>query len=228
MSEQSVFTKKHSEAMDQDKKAILEELNLPPSVVTFIRTNQKVLKIAIAVAILSVIGWEGYGKYTLSQQEKSSSMLHAAIKSDSIDDRVEKLQELSKQFTGKTGSGIWGSVELGHVAYDNNDYQKAVEHYSNAITQTSTSNPIYPLLQYSLAQTYENMNELSKSKNAYEQLKGSLGFAGEAYMGLARLAEKADDLSAALNNYQEFLNLPETQPGPLKDWAEAKIAILQK
>ena len=42
--ENSVFKKKHSEAMAQDKRAILEEMNLPPAVVDFIRKNSKNIK----------------------------------------------------------------------------------------------------------------------------------------------------------------------------------------
>ena len=77
--ENNVFTKKHEDVMAQDKKAILEEMNLPPQVVNFIRKNSRTLKIAIAVFIIAVIAWEGFDAYSASQREKSSSLLFSAV-----------------------------------------------------------------------------------------------------------------------------------------------------
>ena len=226
MTEQSVFTKKHSETMEHDKKAILEEMNLPPAVIDFIRKNKRTLQIAIVVIILCVIGWEGYGKYKKTQLENSSAMLYEAVKTESIDERISQLNALSVQYAGKSGSGVWGSIELGHIAFDQMKYKEAIDHYSKALEDISTQNPIYPLLQYSLAQTYENFGDSGSAENIYQKLIDISGFAGEGYMGMARLAEKEGDSTKAVGYYQNFLNLADTQPGPAKDWADAKIAKL--
>ena len=82
MTQPTVFSKKHAEAMAQDKRAILEEMNLPPAVVDFIRANALALQVAVAVIIIAILGWEGYGKYTAVQRDRSADTLYMAMKAD--------------------------------------------------------------------------------------------------------------------------------------------------
>ena len=69
---QNVFSRKHAEAMAQDKRAILEELNLPPTAIEFVRANSRALLVALVVAVVAILGWEGYGKYTANRQARSA------------------------------------------------------------------------------------------------------------------------------------------------------------
>lgn len=227
MTEQSVFQKKHADALAQDKKAILEELNLPPAVIDFVRKNGQALKIAAIIFVVVFVGWEGYAKYQAVQRENSAALLYAAATTPDVDAKKSQFKELSEKYSG-SGSGVWGTVELGHLAFEDKYFEDAIKHYKKALKELSASSPLRPLVQLNLAQSYENMGDVDQAKTAYQALVDITGFAGEGYLGLARLAEKAGDTGQALANYQEYVNLPGTQAGSTKDWVDHKISQLQQ
>jgi len=224
MTEHTVFTKKHAETMAQDKRAILEELNLPPAVVQFIRANGKNIQIAIAVAVLAILGWEGYGKYTATQRNRSADMLYQAMKADG-EQRSVQLKALSDKY-GSRYSGLWGGIEQGHLAFKEGKFQEAASLYEATLGSLSADNPLFPLAQYNLAQAYENLQDQGKAKAAYQKLAGIKGFAGEATLGLARIAESEGKADEARTQFQAYVSLPETKDGPTKEWAQDKIHTL--
>ena len=188
MTEHSAFSKKHETVMAQDQRAILEELNLPPALITFLRTNTNTILTVLAVSVIAILGWEGYGKYTAVQQSRSADMLYQAMKTASTDQRSQELKELSSKF-GNNGSGLWGTIELGHLAFKEGKFQEAATLYESALGSIGDKNPLFPLVEYNLAQAYENLPDQAKAKATYEKLAAVKGFAGEADLGLARIAE---------------------------------------
>lgn len=224
MTEPTVFTKKHVDVRAQGKRAILEEMNLPPAVIDFLRTNAQTIQIAIAVLIIAILGKEGYVKYTDVQRSRSADMLYVAMQSDG-DQRVSQLKELSAKY-GKKGSGSWGMVEQGHMAFKEGKFQEAVKLYESVIASLSSSNPLLPLVQYNLAQAYENLPDQAKAKTIYQTLLTSKGFAGEGNLGLARLAEAEGKTDEAKAKYQAYVDLPETKDGPTKEWVKSKLLTL--
>jgi predicted negative regulator of RcsB-dependent stress response len=225
MTEHSVFSKKHAVTMAQDKRAILEELNLPPVAIDFIRANAKTIQIVIAVAVVVILGWEGYGKYTAVQRDRSADMLYQAMKAGAAEQQTTQLKELFAKY-GKQGSGRWGIVEQGHLAFKEGKFQEAATQYQAVLASIDNKNPLYPLIQYNLAQAYENLPDQAKAKAAYQALAEVQGFAGEASLGLARLAEQEGKKDEALAKYKEFVDLPETKDGPTKEWATNKVLTL--
>lgn len=224
MTEHTVFSKKHAETMAQDKRAILEELNLPPEIIKFLRNNSRIIQIVLAVAVIAIIGWEGYGKYTTTQRNRSADMLYEAMKVDG-DQRITQLKALSAKY-GASGSGLWGTIEQGHVAFKESKFQEAASFYESALSSIPAENPLFPLAQYNLAQAYENLQDQAKAKAAYQKLAETKGFAGESMLGLARIAEIEGKLDEARTQYQAYIDLPETKAGPTKEWAQDKVHTL--
>lgn len=224
--ENSVFTKKHEEVMANDKRAILEEMNLPPAVITFIRKNAKNLKIGIVVFIIGVIAWEGYGEYSQRQQEKSSALLFSAVKAETTAEKSMLLEDLIKNFSGSK-SAVWGKLELGHLAFQEKNYQGAADKYQEVLNSISASNSLYPLAEFSLAQAYESLEESAKSEAAYEKLLKYPGFAAEGYLGLGSLYEKKGDEAKALEMYESYINLPGLKTDSAKTMVEYKIGKLK-
>ncbi len=227
MTEQNVFTKKHSDVVAKDRKAILEELNLPPSVIEFIRKNEKSIKLIMIVLLVVVVASEGYKKYTAVQIENSSALLYSALQPENSTQKVSLLKQLKDKYA-RTGSGEWASIELGHMAFKNGDFAKSVSMFEAVLDKMSSKNPAYPLVQYSLAQAYENLDDVDKAKETFMKLIQTAGFVGEGDLGLARIYEKHGDPEQALTYYQEYAELPGAQPGPTKDWVLAKIDQLKK
>jgi len=227
MAEQDVFNKKHADVVAKDQKAILEELSLPPAVIEFIRKNEKNLKLGIIIFLVVVVAVEGYKKYTSVQTEKSSTLLYTALQTADDTQKVNLLKKLTDKY-GRTGSGIWANIELGHLAFKNGDFAKAAGIFEAILGKMPADNTAYPLVQYSLAQAYENLDNVEKAKGAFLKLAQIPGFAGKGDLGLARIYEKHGDPEQALTYYKEYAELPETQPGPTKDWVLAKIDQLKK
>jgi predicted negative regulator of RcsB-dependent stress response len=224
MTEPTVFSKKHADALTQDKRALLEELNLPPVMVEFIRTNAKALQLSIAIIIISILAWEGYVKYTAVQRDRSADMLYTAMKADG-DQRLTQLKELSTKY-GKRGSGLWGTIEQGHLAFKEGKFQEAATLYEAVISSIPSGSPLLPLVQFNLAQTYENLPDQAKAKATYQILANTHGFAGEGNLGLARIAELEEKQGEAKTLYQTYVDLPETKDGPTKEWVKNKIQTL--
>ena len=227
MAEHNVFNKKHSEAVASDKKAILEELNLPPAVIEFIRKYEKNIKITLITALVLIVAIEGYKEYNSVQIEKSSALLYSALHSKDASQKVKLLDQVKQKYSS-TGNGMWANIELGHLAFKKGDFAKAASIYEAVLDKMSTKNPVRPLVQYSLAQAYENLDNVDKAKEAFLKLTQTTGFVGEGDLGLARIYEKHGDPEQALTYYQEYVKLPETQPGPTKELVLAKIAQLKK
>ena len=224
MNNPTVFSKKHTEAMAQDKRAILEEMNLPPVFVEFVRTNMTVIQIAIAGLIISILAWEGYGKYTAVQRDRSADMLYAAMQADG-DGRVGQLKEVAAKY-GTRGSGLWGIIEQGHLAFKEGKFQEAATLYESVIGRVPAGSPLLPLVQFNLAQTYENLPDQAKAKVTYQKLVETQGFAGEGNLGLARIAELEGNLDEARTNYQAYVDRPEAKDGPTKEWVKNKLQTL--
>lgn len=224
MTETTVFSKKHDEVMARDKHAILEEMNLPPVLVEFIKTNSKAIQLTIAVIIIGILGVEGYTKYTSVQRDRSADMLYMAMKADG-DQRINQLKEVSAKY-GQRGSGLWGTIEQGHLAFKEGKFKEAADLYESVINQIPSGSPLQPLIKFNLAQTYENLPDQAKAKAAYQALVETSGFAGEGNLGLARIAESAGNNDEARTNYQAYVDRPESKDGPTKEWVKNKLQAL--
>ncbi len=222
MTEHNVFSKKHTEVMAQDKRAILEEMNLPPALIDFLRANSKNIQIAIAIGIVAILGWEGYGKYNTVQRDRSADMLYQAMKTEAPDQRADQLKALSAKY-GKSGSGLWGVIEQGHLAFKDGKFQDAATLYESVIGTVPAGSPLLPLVRFNLAQAYENLPDQAKAKAVYQALAETPGFAGEGNLGLARIAELEGKNDEARTKFQAYVDLPETKDGPTKAWAKDKI-----
>jgi predicted negative regulator of RcsB-dependent stress response len=222
----SAFTKKHEEVMAADKKAILEELNLPPAVITFLRKHAKTIKIVLVVIAVAVIVWEGYGEYNLRQQEKSSSLLFTAVNAKNEGEQKELLQNLIQKFSSSK-SAAWANIELGHIAFQEKNYREAINKYQEVIQNLSTDSSLYPLVQFSLAQASDSIGDTDKSESAYQALLQYNGFAAQGYLGLGRLYEKKGDVKKALEMYESYINLPDLEDSVAKEMVENKISTLK-
>ena len=223
----NAFTKKHEEALAQDKNAILEELNLPPVLVTFLRKNARSIKIAVIAFIIGVVAWEGYGEYRHRQQENSAALLYSSIKADSNEQKIELLSKVEHDFRS-SDSALWAKIEKGHLAFKNKEYQEAVTKYNEVIGKISTSDSLYPLVLFSIAQAHDSMNDTAKAEGSFRKLLDYPGFASEGYLGLGRLYEKNGENAKALEMYESYITLPDIMEGSTKDLIQFKIVTLKE
>lgn len=224
MSGQSAFDQKNILKSGGENRGLLEELNLPPKVISFIRQNSRLLQIAVVCLVLAIIGWNYYGNYTQKRNDAAAALLTRALNQTAPDQKSAMLNELVSEYSG-TGPALWGRLEMGHNAYDQGNYPEAVQHYQGVLDVVSSASPLVPLIRFSLAQAYAGSDQPDKALQIYEELASVNGFATESQLAAARIHEKQGKPDKAREIYTQLLSQEELPPG-IREILESKLAEL--
>jgi len=229
MSAQSLFSKKNIKSQQPGtSRGLLEELNLPPELISFIRKNSRNLQICLIVIAILAVGWVFYDYYSGIQEKKGASLLASGLQSESTEQRVQILDNVIKEY-GRTDAALWARIELAHLDYKEGRYEAAAAKYSEVLDGLSTDNPLAPLTRLNLAQSYEQAGQLDQAIAQYNTLKNNTGFSNQSYLELARLYKAKNDPAQARTAYQQLLSGLEDTPDPvLKSQVEANLAALDK
>lgn len=223
MSNDSAFNKRLTEETTMDKvEGLLDHLNLPPKVIDFIRVNQRVLQVLIAVIVIAVVAWSLYGSYRERIVEEGASALSLAMKTD-IGSRAEALQKVADQYSNTT-SATWAKVELAHLDMKNGAYSDAADKYAAVVGSIKDSNPLYPLTLFGAAQALEAGGKYQEAAVQYNLLKDINGYSQLSYTGLARIEEMQGNFDKAIATYNNFLLLVGDDP----TMAQARTEIEEK
>lgn len=204
MAGENAFNKKLGAETHMDKvEGLLEHLNLPPKAIDFIRKNQRIIQVSIAVIVITVVFWSLYGSYRENIREEASTALSQALRSDQ-QTKPEALRVIADEYAG-TSSAIWARVELAHIDMENGNFGDASQKYQEVLSDTKAANPIYPLVVFSLAQSLEKEQRYQDAINQYELLKDLEGFELIAYTSMARIEEAQGNIEQAVAIYNNFL-----------------------
>lgn len=209
MADHSAFEKLHVEERDKaDLGGVLEQLNLPPTFVEFVRKHQKTIYIAIGIIAIVVIVWALYGSYVDKRKTESSSALALAQKLEGKE-RLRSLENVATEYSG-TGSGIWARIEIARHYMENDDFEKALQSYLTIRESIESDNPLNNLVIFGVAQAHESMGNYDNAAVEYEKLKKIKGYENLGYTGVARIFEVQGKLERAINEYEQYIG---TFPG---------------
>lgn len=204
MSEQSAFNQKQvAQEAYVEPSGLLDQLNLPPAAVSFIRKNKRILQIGAVVVITVVVVGSLYKSYRTKRLEGGASSLAISMEAEG-DAKIKALEHVVADYSG-TPSALWASTELGHIAMQEKDYEKAGQYYLQVRDQISKSNPMYGLLTFGMAQADEAGKNYDAASTTYSALKDIEGYKDEGYLGMARVHEAQGDSQKALAVYEEYL-----------------------
>lgn len=204
MSEQSAFNQNQvAQEAYVEPSGVLDQLNLPPAAVSFIRKNKRLLQITAVVVVTVVVAGSLYKSYRTKRLENAASSLSISMDAEG-DTKIKALEHVVADFSG-TPSALWASTELGHVAMQEKDYKKAGEYYLQVRDQISDSNPMYGLLTFAIAQADEAGKSYDAATTAYSALKEINGYKDEGFLGMARVLEAQGNNEKALAVYEEYL-----------------------
>jgi len=228
MSTQSLFSKKDIKPINPERKQdLLDELNLPPKLVSFIRENTRNLQIALVCIAVVVLGWVLYDNYIELQENKGASLLASALQESSIEQKTQSLANVIEEYP-RTDSAQWSRVELAHLEYQDGKFQEAAARYEAILGELPGDSSLAPLVRLNLAQSYEELNDLDNALTQYKTLKTVTGFGREAILAMGRIYEFTDEPQAARQVYEEYLNTLGDNPDPvIKAEIQAKLASLQ-
>jgi len=221
MSEQNTYFQQEILNKPLQKHGLLEELNLPPKAIQFIRRNKRNIIIGLLCSALAILGWSSLSYYLVRQNDRAAALLSEAVGQGATEQRKVLLQKVLDDY-GRTGSAKWAKVEMGHLAFDAQQYDEAIKVYLSVRDDLAKSSPVFPLVQLNLAQAYENNNALVEALAAYQRLAEIKGFAGEAYLAMGRIYESQKAVPQAKEMYGKVLT-EETVPPALKEKVQAKL-----
>lgn len=192
-----------SEIIDIEKKqGLLEALNLPPKAIRFITTYALHLQIGVVLLFVLVGAWSYYDYYSQKKQSEATQALAAAVLEKDSAARLQSLAKVSSDYSG-TGAAIWSRLEQGNQASLDKKYPEALALYNGVYNDLPSGSPLRPLLEYALAQTYENGGQLEPAMTYYRKLAEHKSFKAIALPAQGRIYELQGDKANALKMYQE-------------------------
>ena len=215
MSAQSLFSKKNIESQQLDTRTgIMEELNLPPGMISFVRKNARNLQIGLICIVVLALAWVFYDYYTELQANKGASLLASAMQTEAKEERAWMLENVINDYS-RTDAARWSKLELAHLDYQEGRFDAAVVKYGEIIAKLPAGNSLVPLVRINLAQSYEEAAQYDQAIAQYNLLKKSTGFKEEAHLALGRIYKANDEPSKARKEYEELLSTMEDDADPL-------------
>jgi predicted negative regulator of RcsB-dependent stress response len=204
MASESAFNKRLTEETGMEKvEGLLEHLNLPPKAIDFIRKNQRLLQIALAVVVVVVVSLSLYNSYRKGVVEDAASALSSALQNKG-EERTRSLSQIAKNY-GNTTSAQWAKIELAHLDMKDGEYSAAAEKYIAELNNLKESDPLYALLLFGAGQALEAGKKYSSAEEQYDLLKELKGYEHLGYVGLARIQEIQGNLEKANLLYNNYL-----------------------
>jgi tetratricopeptide (TPR) repeat protein len=144
------------------------------------------------------------------------------------DMQAEALRAVADKYSS-TSSALWARVELAHLDMKKGSFGDASKKYEAILPDVKTSNPLYPLVLFSLGQSLEGDKRYQEAYTQYDLLKNIKGYENIAYVGMGRLEEAQGNTDKAISIYNNFLLYMGDDPSFSQAKAEinAKIARLK-
>ncbi|NTV13397.1 MAG: tetratricopeptide repeat protein [Desulfobulbaceae bacterium] len=215
-----------TEIIDIEKKnGLLEELNLHPKAISFIRAKALYLQIGVVAFFVLLGAWSYYDHYSQNKQSEASLALANAVKEKDAAGRQRSLVKVADDYAG-TGAALWSRMEQGDLATKDKKYQEALNLYAGVYSDLPGNSSLKPMLEFVLAQTHENLGQLDKALEYYRKLAENKSFKTVSLPAQGRIFELKGDKAGALKLYQEAAADKELS-GPSRSILTEKINSLQ-
>jgi predicted negative regulator of RcsB-dependent stress response len=226
MAENNSFVDSEAKTIDiEHKDGLLEELELPPHLIKFIRENAQRLQIAAVCIVILILGWTYYDYHSQNVENDASAALNSALLEDDEASRIELLKNVEKDFSG-TESALWSRIEQAHLSAQAGNHDDALLAYNDLLDDINADNPLKPLLHYNIGLAYENSGEPDKALRNYVKLAGFKGFEAKALISQGRIHEMENDRVEALRLYRQAVESEDTTSQD-KLFLQEKIDSLQ-
>jgi predicted negative regulator of RcsB-dependent stress response len=208
MSDQSAFDANHiKDVAVSETSGVLDQLNLPPGLILFLRKNQRTIWIVVAVIATVVTVVALYDSYRTYQENKAISAHDAALQATGQEKR-DRLAAIAEEY-GSTHIAPWAMIELARMDSDEGNIDAALGQLDKVNKLTGRKNPLKPLVLYRIAGLDEEKKDLGQAVSLYQELAAFPGFEADAHYALGRIYAVQDKKAEALTEYQQYLSLVE-------------------
>ncbi|WP_420208301.1 YfgM family protein [Candidatus Electronema sp. JC] len=187
---------------------VLDQLHLPPAVISFLQKNQRMIwriVIIAAVAVTVVSLYFSWREHTLN---KAAAAYDQAVEIADAQQKRDALQKVADDY-GSTPSALWSRIALAHLDQQEGKTKEAIAKLTAVEAEVSAKNALKPLLLVNLGGLHEQDKQFDKAEAAYQQLKGFKGFEPMALDSLGRVYEAAGQKDKAVQMYQQYMGLTE-------------------
>lgn len=228
MADNKAFEKIHEDIREkEDLGGILEQFNLPPSVIEFVRKKQKMIFGIIAVVVVLLIAWAVLNSHANHKAASSTSALSQALKSKD-EQYVAELNKVASQFSG-TDAAKWAKIETAQYYMSKGKFQEAFAEYKALDKNVSKKSPLYPLYAYGIAQAQESMDKKEEALKDYQILQNIKGFERIGYFGTSRIFEEEKKYDEAAKELEKYMGIivGDTGSSQEKSYIQARISQLE-
>ena len=231
MAEQSAFDRKNIQLQTlSPPMGLLEQFNLPPAAITFIRRNQRAIWMAVAGCVFLIVAVSAYTSYGHYRAGKAASALDVALVAKQ--DSRQMLEKVVQEY-GSTPSALWAKIELAFLDEKEGQRLKAITRFEAINAGLTVQSLLKPLVLGKLAALHEDEKQFDKALVYYSELAGKEGFAPEAYRAIGRVNEQLGKNAEAAAMYSKYLELTPSQGGqqkndPVREMVQARINQLKK
>ncbi len=223
MAKEDIFDKEWVDERDKNNlEGLLEQLNLPPAVVKFVKENKRLVQAIAAAVIVIVVAWALYGTYRDHRLEKSSEALSAALELEG-QTRLDKLAEVEDEFSG-TSSALWAQINGAQELLKISKMAEANGKFKAVQQEIGKSSLLQPLVSLGIAQSAEALKNYEEAAAEYRKLVDVEGYQDIGYLGTARVHEQQGNKDKALEIYENYLTTIEPAAALQRAMIEEKIA----
>ncbi len=231
MAEQSAFDPKKIELQPLGPAmGLLEQFNLPPKAIAYIRKNQRAIWVVVSTCVVLAVAVSAYTTYRDYRADQAAAALDAALIAKQ--DKRQVLEKVVLEY-GSTSSGLWAQIELAFLEDKEGQRPKGIARMAEINTGLSARSPLKPLVLTNLAILHENEQQFDKALALYTELAASEGFAPEAYRAMGRVNEqlgKKDEAAAMYGKYLESVGAQsgQSKADPVRDMVQSRLNQLKK
>ena len=226
MAKEDIFEKEYVDERDKNNlEGLLEQLNLPPAAVKFVKENKKMVQAGIAVLVIAVVAWALYGSYRDSQIKMSSEALFAA-QDLSGQQMLDKLAQVEKDFGG-TDAGLWAGINAAQELMKNGKMSEAQQKFTEVRANLKATSALWPLVTAGIAQSAEATGDYQRAVDEYGNLMKLEGYKDIGFLGSARVQELQGNREQAVKLYEQYLEELGPSAAVQQVMVEEKIARLK-
>ena len=231
MAEQSAFDRKNIQLQTlAPPMGLLEQFNLPPAAITFIRRNQRAIWLAVAGCVLLAAAISAYTSYQQYRYDKAAAALDVALGAKQ-ESRL-MLDKVVQEYEA-TPSGMWARIELAFLDEKEGQASKAIARFEAINAGLTMQSLLKPLVLGKLAALHEKEKQFDKALLFYGEQATKEGFAPEAYRAMGRVNEQMGKSTEAAAMYGKFLELTASQGGqqkndPVREMVQSRLNQLKK
>ena len=226
MAKEDIFEKEYVDEREKNNlEGLLEQLNLPPAAVKFVRENKRLVQAAAAGLVILIVGWSLYDSYRDGRIEKSSEALFAAQEL-SGQEMLDKLAEVEKDYGG-TDAALWARINAAQEFMENSQMSEAQQKFKELRDDIKPSSPLWPLVSVGIAQSAEAAGNFDEAVNEYGALMEVEGYKDIGFLGSARVRELQGNREQALELYEQYLTELDPADALQRVMVEEKIARIK-